>query len=367
MKRILVITPFFYPHIGGSEQYMLGLYTGLKKQSPQVDVDVLCYNTDEVKNREEYKGLNVYRLPCYKILQDQFYIPKPFYLLRFLFSHRSSYDLIHCSTRFFDSSWWGVLFAKITGTKAVLTDHCAFYPVHKSKAVSLIAKLIDSTISNFFLHLFDTVFVENIKTKEFLKSAFGVTSQVCYPGIEKELFSIKKQKEGRLKIVYVGRLIESKGIKTLFDISTVTSGVDFVFAGSGPLLEDLKNDVKKRKLQNVFVLGKINREETVALLKDADIFAYPTWHSEGLPIALLEAGASGVAVVATNEGGISEVIKNNVTGLLVEPKDIPAFKKAIDRLISDPKLRLTFGKNLQELVKEKFTWDKAIKEVNKYL
>ncbi len=367
MKKILVITPFFYPHIGGSEQYMLGLYAALKKQSPQVEVDVLCYNTDKVEKLEKYKGLNIYRLPCYKILQDQFYIPKPLSLLRFLFNHRSNYDLIHCSTRFFDSSWWGVLFAKVTNTKAVLTDHCASYPVHKNKAISLISKVIDLTISNFFLHLFDGVFVENIKTQKFLKSAFGVNSKVCYPGIEKELFSLKKQKKGRVNVVYIGRLIESKGIKTLFDIAAATPGADFVFAGTGPLLEDLKSSVMKNKLQNVFVLGKINRVEVMSLLKTADIFAYPTWHSEGLPISLLEAGACAVAIVATNKGGISEVIKNNSMGLLVNSKDKSAFKKALDRLISDSKLRLKLGKNLQEEVKEKFIWDNAIEEVKKYL
>jgi len=104
MKKILVITPFFYPHIGGSERYMEELYLFLRKKHPEIDVDVLCYNTNKVSKKESYQGLNIYRIPCWNILPDQFSLPNPASLIQFLFSERNSYDLIHCSTRFFDSS-----------------------------------------------------------------------------------------------------------------------------------------------------------------------------------------------------------------------------------------------------------------------
>jgi glycosyltransferase involved in cell wall biosynthesis len=367
MKNILVITPFFYPHIGGSERYIEELYVYFQKHNPGVNVEVLCYNTDNVKEKEEYKGLTIHRIPCYKILKDQFYIPKILPLLSFLIKNRNSYDLIHTSTRFFDSSWWGLLFAKATHSKVVLTDHCAYHPVHKSRIVSFLAKYIDLIISGLFLPLYDAIFVENMATKAFLKQAFNVNSELAYPGIKKVVMVNKKQSKGRIRVVYVGRLIESKGIKTLYDIVDTFPEVDFLFAGTGPLDTFLKEKKRKDGSKNIYLLGKLSKDEVNKLLKTADIFAYPSWHSEGLPLSLLEAGSYGVPVIATNIGGINEVIENNETGLLVDPIDKEEFKKAISKLINDFELRKKLGKKLQKRIKKEFTWQKASEQIKKYL
>lgn len=367
MKRILVITPFFYPHVGGSEKYMEELYVYFKKHNPQFKINVLCYNTDNAKDKERYRGLDIFRIPCYKILKDQFYVPKILPLLWFLIKNRNSYDLIHASTRFFDSSWWGVLFAKVAKTKAVLTDHCAYYPVHKSKIVSFIAKAIDLTVSRLFLHLYSAVFAENKATKSFLSKAFSINSEVAYPGIDKTVSFRKKLKRGRIKVVYIGRLINSKGIKTLCDIAITFSNADFLLAGTGPMFEFLKKEKEQNKLKNIYLLGMLSKNEINKLLETADIFAYPSWHSEGLPLSLLEAGSYGVSVVASNTGGIKEVIINNVTGLLVKPREKEEFKEAVGRLINNSKLRQNLGSNLKKRVGEEFTWQKAADLVKKYL
>ena len=55
MKKILVITPYFYPHIGGSERYMENLYAYLVRRNLQIKVDVLCYNTEKTKKEEKPK------------------------------------------------------------------------------------------------------------------------------------------------------------------------------------------------------------------------------------------------------------------------------------------------------------------------
>jgi glycosyltransferase involved in cell wall biosynthesis len=90
MKKILVITPFFYPHIGGSERYMEELYLFLRKDHPEIAVDVLCYNTNQVQKEENYQGMTIYRIPCWNILKDQFSLPNPLALLHFLLKNRRS-------------------------------------------------------------------------------------------------------------------------------------------------------------------------------------------------------------------------------------------------------------------------------------
>src|ERR1035437_2354910 len=183
MKKILVITPFFYPHIGGSERYMEELYLFLRKKHPEIAVDVLCYNTNQVLPKENYQGMTIHRIPCLNILKDQFSLPNPLALLQFLFKNKNQYDLIHCSTRFFDSSWWAPFYAKFTKTSVILTDHCADYPTSGTWLINLVIRLLENTVVRFSLHFYDAVFAETKTTKHFLKQTFGIDSQVAYPGL----------------------------------------------------------------------------------------------------------------------------------------------------------------------------------------
>jgi glycosyltransferase involved in cell wall biosynthesis len=357
MKKILVITPFFYPHIGGSERYMEELYVFLREKHPEIVVDVLCYNTNQASKKEAYRGMTIHRIPCWNILKDQFSLPNPLVLLQFLSANRNSYDLIHSSTRFFDSSWWAPFYAKLTKTRVILTDHCAYYPTSGNWLIDLIIKLLENTLSRFSLHFYDAVFSQTKATQRFLKQTFGINSQVAYPGLSSERQHPRAENK-KLNVVYVGRMIKSKGVGLLFDIARENKAVNFVFAGPGALVQPLKNRAQKDKLKNVTILGGITKEEVAKLLEEADIFAYPTWHSEGLPMALLEAGEKGLAVVATDTGAIGELIDSQ-KGILVQSGDSKAFREGLRRLIRNKDLRLKLGKALQEFTLQNFTWDKA--------
>ncbi len=359
MKKILVITPFFYPHIGGSERYMEDLYVFLKQKHKGIQVDVLCYNTDKVKEKQLYKGLNIYRIPAWNILPGQFALPKLLSLLKFLKNHKE-YDLIHSSTRFFDSSWWTPLYSKLIKSRVVLTDHCAYHPTSGNRIVDLIVKLAEMTIVRFSLHFYDEIYAQNNKTKEFLKQTFKINSLLAYPGLDYKPNSFKfNHTNKRIKIVYVGRMIESKGVRTLFDIAEQSPEADFVFAGEGALVRLLQQKINKNQYKNISITGNLSRNQVAGLLKSADIFAYPSRHSEGLPMALVEAGQEGLAVVATDSGAIGELIKDRQTGILVKKNDFRAFRQALERLLKDQDLREMLGRNLQRFTLQNFSWDKA--------
>ncbi len=355
MKRILVITPYFYPHIGGSEKYMEELYSYLKSRNKDIDVDVLSYSTGKFKKREEYRGLNVYRIKGYEILKDQFILPDPVSLFGFLVKHKD-YDLVHTSTRFFDSSWWGPLYAKLIGSKVVLTDHCAYHPVNSSELVNLAVRLAEATIVRFALHFYDGIFAENKKTKDFLRKNFKVGSKIAYPGLFEETKIIKKENK-RLKVVYVGRMLKSKGVGELLDAAKEIEEADFIFAGEGSYLSELKKEAKK--IKNVRFLGKVPQKEVMRLLKTCDIFAYPSRHSEGLPLALIQAGQNGLAVVASKSGAISEIINDRETGLLVKKGNSKAFREALGELVKNSRLRNRLGNNLKNFTLKTFSWQKT--------
>lgn len=354
MKKILVISTYFYPHIGGSEKYMEELYSYLKAKNKDVSVDVLCYSTDRFREKEIYKGLNIYRIKGFEILKDQFILPDPVSLLDFLSKHRG-YDLVHTSTRFFDSSWWAPLYARLIGAKVVLTDHCAYHPVSSSGFVNLAVRLIEATIVRFSLHFYDGIFAQNKKTKEFLQKNFSISSQVAYPGVNTP--GTREKTGKRVKVVYAGRLLKSKGVGDLISFAKEIQEADFIVAGDGALLKKFKKEAGG--IKNIKFLGGIEHKEVIRLLKNSDIFVYPSRHSEGLPMALVEAGESKMAVVATNTGAISEIIKDGVTGILIKQGDSRAFKEALIRLVEDKKLRDSLSKKLYEFTVKTFSWDRA--------
>ena len=368
MKHILIVTPFFAPHIGGSQQYMEDLYAVLLKEHPELSVDVLCYNTDKAGETEVYRGMHVNRVSCLNILPGQFALPNPMELVSFLWKKRKSYDLIHVSTRFFDTAWYMPIFATLTKTPIVLTDHCAFHPVHNNRVVSGVSKLLDLTLVRFCMKWYTTIFATNKATQAFLKDVLGIKSTVMYGGVATDTFVPQKKKETKkLTITYVGRMIPSKGVQLLFDVATLHPEFDFVFAGPGELVKPLQERVQKEKLNFITIKGGQSKKEVIRLLKSTDIFVHPSYHHEGFPNIILEAGAMRLAVIATNTGGTREMILDKKTGILLPMKDTKGLEKALVSLGSNKKERETLSQNLYTHIQENFSWKEISKQMYSYL
>lgn len=110
-------------------------------------------------------------------------------------------------------------------------------------------------------------------------------------------------------------------------------------AGVGPSLSSLKALADSLGVADaVHFLGRLDRDKVVGLYRDADIALNPSL-VDNMPNSVLEALACGVPVVSTDVGGVPFVVEHDKTALLVPPKDAPAMKKALDRLLRDASLR----------------------------
>lgn len=194
-------------------------------------------------------------------------------------------------------------------------------------------------------------------------------------GVDMDLFS-ENRKDPKLKaslgitglfLLGVGRFAEKKGFKYLVDAMPVViqqyPDVKLVLVGFGPDETALKQQVQTLKLSGSVVFpGAKSGTELAAYYATADIFVGPSivapgGDTEGQGVVFVEALSAKAVVVASDAGGITDMIKDGDTGLIVPQKDSAAIAKSILRLCGDPALRNRLAENGRRLVEEKYSWD----------
>ena len=167
--------------------------------------------------------------------------------------------------------------------------------------------------------------------------------------------------EDRKTILYVGRIVREKGIFTLLDafekLRKQGKDVSLVFAGEGPLKEDLAKEVLRRKLNDrVKLAGFVDEKKLVSLYNSSDAFVLPS-HYEPFGMVALEAMASRVPVVVSDVGGLSEIVEDGITGVKVPAYDPSALAEGILRVLEDRELSEQLKENAYRAVQERYRWD----------
>ena len=184
---------------------------------------------------------------------------------------------------------------------------------------------------------------------------------------------------GKFKILFVGRHIERKGICYLIEAAKYLPRDQFEIriAGIGDLTEQLKmqadalchperSETESKDLPaEIIFTGKLSPEALANEYKTANVFTLPAivdskGDTEGLGVVLIEAMELGLPIVASNVGGIPDVVIDGVSGILVPEKDPEALANAYKRLASNPELISQLLAGAQKRIAECFTWDGII-------
>lgn len=191
---------------------------------------------------------------------------------------------------------------------------------------------------------------------------------ICYCGIDTSHFSPVTQtskKDGILRIISSGRLVEKKGFPVLVSACAELKkrGVAFtcLIGGSGPDEANLRARITAADLdEEITLTGEaLKQEEIPEFMESGDVYCLPcVWASDndvdGLPQMLMEAMACGLPAVSTQLVGIPDLVINEETGLLVPPNDEVALADALSRLASDPRLGAQLAKKGREHVTSTF-------------
>jgi len=192
-------------------------------------------------------------------------------------------------------------------------------------------------------------------------------------GIDADAYSIKINREKKLRelglrnnleiVTTICRLHEpKKGVKVLLNATKMlqkTTDFQLLIVGTGKDEEKLRLMANEKEI-NVHFLGE--RKDVREILQITDIFVLPSLY-EGFPVAILEAMAAGVPVVTSRVGGSVDAVINKQTGFLVEPSNPNELAEKIRELLLNKKMRKSFGEAGFKRVKENFSIDKTVDEI----
>jgi len=150
------------------------------------------------------------------------------------------------------------------------------------------------------------------------------------------------------ELLYVGDVCVEKGLEDLLAALEILwrNGVNVRLhvAGDGPLAAGLASRLEGRPVR---LLGRLSPGDVARWYRGADLYVHPS-HSEGAPVSVMEALSSGLPIVSTDVGGIPDLVAQEVTGLLVCPRDPPRLAAAIGRLYEDRELHESMRCHLRE-------------------
>jgi colanic acid/amylovoran biosynthesis glycosyltransferase len=169
--------------------------------------------------------------------------------------------------------------------------------------------------------------------------------------------------------VAVGRFVEKKAphlvVLAFAEVRNACPDARLLMVGDGPLLGATQHLARALGLGDaVEFLGPRAHAEVAAIMRQARAFVQHSviagdGDSEGTPVAILEAGAAGLPVVATRHGGIPDAVVSGQTGLLVDEGDVHAMAQCMVRLAIDPTLAARLGSAARERICAEFSMDKA--------
>ncbi|MFI5911495.1 glycosyltransferase [Dactylosporangium sp. NPDC051541] len=208
-------------------------------------------------------------------------------------------------------------------------------------------------------------------------------STVIVPaGVDTERFTptgpaADHRRPGVRRILSVGPLVERKGFGDLIEALRRVPGAELVvIGGSDPARppRDIDTDPQARRLleladghgvaDRVRIVGAVPHDDLPAWYRSADVLACAPWY-EPFGLTPLEAMACGVPVVGYEVGGIGESVIDNVTGVLVPPRDINGLAGALRSLLGDEVRRMSFASAAIDRVRSRYTWERSATELER--
>lgn len=404
MKKINVIQflPYFPPHKGGLENvaqefgkfYTKNLYWEVTniifwvwqrdfgKISKEEKLEISKNeNLSCIKNENwkiiwyEKNWYKVYILPAFDIIYN-YPVPKfweeEFWNIlkiteRYLEEKINEWEntIIQTHTRFFLSTFLGLIFAKINKIKLVHVEHGSWYVKSIAWRKRIISIIYDNSLGRLVLIFADKIVAISKKNKDFTKKFSSKEIKVIYNGINFNFYPKVKSNNWKIRLTFVGRLIKLKWIDILLETIKKLKLENYNYSFILNIVWDweeknkLEEFVKNNQLDNNVIFCWLKDKNCIEeeILPNTDILINPSLQ-EWLPTTVLEWLISKCVVVATDVGGTSEISDKNDL-IIVKPWDMEDLEKGLKFAIENIE---NFSWLSYEDIKKRFDWDESVAE-----
>lgn len=373
--KILVITPYFYPKIGGVEKHTYNLYKGLKKKY-NYEIVVITSNHESKKYKEEIlEGMKIYRLASqFKVSNTPVNFKWKKQIKEIIKKENPNMIMAHSPVPFISD----VTILSNKNLPVILKYHSGSMKKEKRSFTNILIYIYEKVLLPMVLNKSNYI----ICTSDFVKNNFlkgyNNKSITITPSVDVDKFKpLEKSKTNKnFNILYVGRIDKTsrwKGIQYLLGsikfISKNNSNILLTIVGDGDAIEYYKSQVLKLKIEDyVEFKGSLSGNDLVKKYQETDVLVLPsTSEAESFGMVLIEAMACKKPVIGSKMGGIPYVIDDGENGLLVPPKNTQSLAGAIIKILENPKLAKQMGEKGYKKVKENFTLENQINETNKII
>ena len=344
-RLVVQVTPYYPPHLGGAENVAWAIANGLAEHCA-VEVLTSTAGTSPLPSTERAENLLVRRLFTLEFAHLSF---MPTLLLRLLRLPRSAAVHVHVTQAYVAEMVW--LAAVLRRRPFVAHFHGDVEPSGRLGALFVVYK---RWILGRTLRAAEQVIVLSDHQVHFIAERYGVLRErlaVVPNAVGPEFFREPSQTpdhDGPFRLLWVGRLARQKNVSRLLEaVAAVSLPVELVIVGDGDQRAILEHVIRDLGLTTVRMVGAVYGEELVGWYRWADAFVLSS-NSEGMPLALLEAMASGLPIVGTDVPGIADTVGADA---LLAPPDPTALARGIERLILDPILRADLARRGYERAK----------------
>lgn len=372
MTNRIAIVCFKYPPVYSGYGKQLKLITeNVVKSSEDIEITVLT--AYEESFNQDNPRLCVKSLLGKNDENSKSVFPFSIKVFKWLWKHRKEYDAIHCVKAGPEAIACNCI-SKILKKPLLVKiaqDELSPRELKSAKGIKRITRTVRQnflkTSDNFIAiskEIFQNLRNLGIKADKIVSIPNGVNTiqfSAAEERVKKELREELSIANEEIVLLFVGAINKRKGVYDLLEaLSFLDFHVPFRCVLCGPVLEDIDFEKKIENLnreRNVTIDFRGKVQNVIEYMQAADIFILPSY-SEGLPNVLLEAGATGLPLIATDIGGSRDLVSKK-NGILVTLGSSKEIKEAIDILITDNDKRKKMGIESRKLIEKNYSLDKV--------
>lgn len=362
MEKVLHISKYYYPFVGGVEQVARDVVNSL---AGNYDQKVICFNHEKGNSIDKVDGVEVVRASCFAKVASQS-LSKEYKKLfkKIMTEYQPDYVIFH-----YPNPFVAALLSKYLRKKTFKFILWWHLDIVKQKFIKVffeaqnkrLLKYADKIVATSPNYVAGSPYLQANKEKCAVIPCCFNEERIAYneDNVKRSL-EIRKKYEGKTIIFAFGRHVPYKGLTFLIKASKLLDdGYAVLIGGKGPLTEKLEKDAEGDK--KVEFLGRISDDELKEYFLASDIFCFPSiTRNEAFGIGLAEAMYYGKPSVTftINCSGVNWVSINNETGLECPNGDVKAYADAIMKLAANKSLREKLGNQAKERTMENFTYTK---------